>query len=199
MGLQPPTLSPPTALIGGVAAAVAAGLAMALVRWALVVRTVPERMMEWLLLFVPLDIFEAGLLRLGFDAKLYALYAAFGVTLSLLAALGTLVLLRRWSLGVILAIGVGLWLFVMLVILPLTGAGAFALELIDGTRANIGGYLAVALVYAAILAAASAWLTHDSPPASSTSTILTTAPSRRAALLLFGGALTSYLATLVMV
>jgi hypothetical protein len=62
-----------TAAIGGVAAAVAAGVAMALLRWTLLVRTVPERVMEWVLLFVPLDLFEAGLLRLGFDAKRYAL------------------------------------------------------------------------------------------------------------------------------
>ena len=123
MSSQPPSPSLRTALIGGVAAAVAAGAAMALVRWTLVVRTVPERMMEWLLMFVPLDVFEAGLMRLGFDAKRYALYAAIGATLILLAALGTLVLRRRWSVGIILAIGLGLWLFVMLIILPLTGAG----------------------------------------------------------------------------
>ena len=42
--------------------------------------------MEWALLFVPLDLFEAGLLRLGFDTKRYALYAA---------VLGTLVLITR--------------------------------------------------------------------------------------------------------
>jgi DMSO/TMAO reductase YedYZ molybdopterin-dependent catalytic subunit len=203
MRLRPPSPFLRSAMIGGAAAALAAGLAMAFVRWTLVVRSVPERMMEWLLLFVPLDVFEAGLMWLGFDAKRYALYAAIGVTLLLLAALGTLVLARRWSLGIILGIGFGLWLFVMLVILPLTGAGAFATGLLNGTRANIGGYLVVALVYAAALAAASALITGDSPtvtpPTTTPATLLTTTPSRRGALLMFGGALTSYVAALVLV
>src|SRR5947209_3662527 len=101
--------SPPlrTALLGGAGAALAAGAAMALVRWALLVRTVPERLLEWFLLFVPLDVFEAGIIRLGFDAKRYALYLAIGATLALLAALGTLVLRRRWPLRIILAIALG--------------------------------------------------------------------------------------------
>src|SRR5919202_1062203 len=76
-------------LIGGTAAALAAGAAMALVRWALLVRTVPERVLEWLLLFVPLDLFEAGLLRFGFEAKRYALFATILAVLAALAALGT--------------------------------------------------------------------------------------------------------------
>src|SRR5215212_6960748 len=127
-------------IVGGLSAAMAAVLGMVLVRWALLVRTVPERVMEWVLLFVPLDLFQAGIIRFGFDAKRYALYASFAATLALLAALGAFVLWRRSSIGAIVATGVGLWLFIMLVILPLTGAGVFALGLLDGTRANIGGY-----------------------------------------------------------
>jgi hypothetical protein len=46
-------------------------------RYAFQVRTVPERVMEWLLLFVPLDVFEAGIRRFVFDAKRYTLAAAF--------------------------------------------------------------------------------------------------------------------------
>jgi DMSO/TMAO reductase YedYZ molybdopterin-dependent catalytic subunit len=172
---------------------------MAVVRWALVVRTVPERLMEWVLLFVPLDLFEAGLLRLGFDAKRYALYAAIAGTLLGLAALGGLALRRRWSLGAMVALGFGLWLVVMLVILPLTGAGPFALALLDGTRANTGGYFVVALVYTAALAAASALIRGDPPPPATPRAVWTSGPSRRTALLLAGGALTSYLATLAMV
>jgi transposase len=152
------------AVIGGAAAAMAAGVAMAVVRWALLVRTVPERVMEGLLLLVPLDLFELGLLGLGIDAKRYALYGAIAGTLVVLGALGTLVLRRRWPTGAILALGLGLWLFVMLVLLPLTSAGVFAMGLLDGTRANVGGYLTVALVYAATLAAASA-LIGGPPPA----------------------------------
>jgi hypothetical protein len=33
------------------------------------VRSLPERLLEWLLLFVPLDVFESLLQRFGFDAK----------------------------------------------------------------------------------------------------------------------------------
>ena len=54
---------------GGPAAAGIAGLVLLVMRSTLQVRTVPERVLEWMLLFVPLDVFEAGLRRFGFDAK----------------------------------------------------------------------------------------------------------------------------------
>ena len=37
------------------------------------IRSLPERVMEWLLLFVPLDLFERGLGQFGADAKSFAL------------------------------------------------------------------------------------------------------------------------------
>ncbi len=37
------------------------------------IRALPERVMEWLLLFVPLDLFELGLQRFGSSAKDVAL------------------------------------------------------------------------------------------------------------------------------
>jgi Oxidoreductase molybdopterin binding domain len=49
-------------LVGGLATAVAL-LLQALIRDVWQIRTVPERVMEWLLLFVPLSLFERGLLR----------------------------------------------------------------------------------------------------------------------------------------
>ena len=64
------------ALLGGAVAAAAGGLTMLLLRSAVQVRTLPERLLEWLLLYVPLDLFEKGLQQFGFDAKRYALYAA---------------------------------------------------------------------------------------------------------------------------
>jgi hypothetical protein len=194
---EPPSLC--AALVGGAAAAIAAGVAMAIVRWALLVRSVPERVMEWLLLFVPLDLFEAGLLRVGSDAKRYALYASIVGVLAVLGALGTLALWRRWSTAAIMALSLGLWLFVMLIILPLTGAGVFAIELLDGTRANVGSYFAVALVYAAALAVASQRIHGAPPPARNRTALWTSVPSRRTALVILGGALTSYLATLAVV
>ena len=67
---EPP--SAPAALLGGLAAALTAGAAMAVLRTTLQVRTIPERVMEWALLFVPPELFEAGLQRFGFEAKRYA-------------------------------------------------------------------------------------------------------------------------------
>jgi DMSO/TMAO reductase YedYZ molybdopterin-dependent catalytic subunit len=121
-------------------------------RSTLQVRTVPERILEWMLLFVPLDVFEAGLRRFGFDAKRYALGATVAGTLLLLAALGALALRRRWPDAGLVGLAGALWLFVMGVVMPLTSAGLFAVALVDGTAAAVGGYLVAALVYAAVLA-----------------------------------------------
>ena len=139
-------------LLGGLAAAGIAGLVLLVMRSTLQVRTVPERFLEWMLLFVPLDVFEAGLRRFGFDAKRYALYGTILGALVLLAALGALALRRRWSVGALLGLGMGLWLVVMLVVMPLTSAGPFAVALVNGTTAAVGGYLVAALVYAGVLA-----------------------------------------------
>jgi DMSO/TMAO reductase YedYZ molybdopterin-dependent catalytic subunit len=127
---------------------------MLLLRSALQVRSMPERLMEWLLLFVPPDTFEDLLRRFGFDAKRYALDCAILAMLVVLAGLGYLVLRRGWTVPAIGGVGLGLWLFVMLVIMPLTSAGLFAMDLLDGKRAAIGGYLALGLTYASVLAIA---------------------------------------------
>jgi hypothetical protein len=141
---------------GGLAAAGVAWAAMRLVRAAFQVRTLPERLLEWALLFVPLDLFEAGLRRFGFQAKQYALAATAAAVLALLVALGALALRRRWSGRALAALGLGVWLVTMAGVMPLTGAGFFAADLIRGTGAAVAGYLAVALAYAAALAAARA-------------------------------------------
>jgi DMSO/TMAO reductase YedYZ molybdopterin-dependent catalytic subunit len=125
------------------------------------VRTIPERMMEWALLVTPPELFEAALLRFGFDAKRLALYGAVAVMLVLLAGIGAVPLWQRWPIRAILALGLGLWLLVMTVIMPLTSAGFFAIELIDGTKATVGGYLAVALAYAGAIALVRALVQDD--------------------------------------
>jgi hypothetical protein len=150
---RPPVL---VALGGGLAAAGVAWATMRLVRSAFQVRTVPERLMEWALLFVPLDLFEAGLRRFGFEAKQYALAGAVAAVLVLLAALGAVVLRRGWSGPALGALGLGLWLVTMAGVMPLTGAGLFATDLIRGTGAAIAGHLTVALAYAGALAMARA-------------------------------------------
>src|SRR5919199_4068335 len=82
------------AVMGGSLAALLAGGGMLVLRSVLQVRTVPERVMEWLLLFVPLGVFEALLQRFGFAAKRYALSAAVVGMLVLLAGLGYVILHR---------------------------------------------------------------------------------------------------------
>jgi hypothetical protein len=145
-------------LAGGLLAAVVSVASMLGVRWLLHVRTIPERLMEWFLLFVPLEVFEAGIQRFGFDAKRYALYGAFAGMLAALTGVGTVALSRRWPVPALALLSTGLWLFVMVALLPLTGAGVFALDLLDGTKAAIGGYFAVSLTYAASAAARSSTL-----------------------------------------
>jgi DMSO/TMAO reductase YedYZ molybdopterin-dependent catalytic subunit len=186
------------AAVGGILAALLAGIGMLFLRSALQVRTVPERVMEWLLLFIPLGTFEAILQRFGFDAKRYALGLAVAVTLVLLALLGYVILRRRWSIWAIAAMGVGLWLGIMLVVMPVTAAGFFAMDLLDGKRSTIGGYLAICLTYAATLGV-TRLLMHphaladrfSGQPHRATPDLA----ARRAAFGLVGGAAVAYLVT----
>src|SRR5687768_4240300 len=66
----------PLALLGGLLATAAAGGVMLYLRSEAQVRSVPERLLEAMLLFVPPDVFEAGIQRFGFDAKRYGLVGA---------------------------------------------------------------------------------------------------------------------------
>ena len=77
---------------GGLAAALVAWAGMWALRSTLQVRTLPERLMAWLLVFIPPNLFEAGLRQFGFDAKHYAL---FGAIVAMLALLTALVLVAR--------------------------------------------------------------------------------------------------------
>jgi len=155
--LEAPEPGRATALLGGGLAALVAGLGMLVLRSGLEVRSIPERLMEWLLLFVPLDVFEMLLQRFGFDAKRYALEVAVVVMLAALGAIGYAVLRSGLRTVWLPLVGLGFWLVVMLVIMPLTAAGVFAMNLEDGKRGVIGGYLAIGLSYAGVLAAARAW------------------------------------------
>jgi DMSO/TMAO reductase YedYZ molybdopterin-dependent catalytic subunit len=153
------------AVLGGLLSAGLAGLVLALLRSTLQVRTVPERLLEWLLLLVSPEQLEAGLQRFGFDAKQYALQGVTLVTLAAAAALGAGVLARGWSAWRLLALGPGLWLALMLIVLPLSGAGVFATALVEGTLTTDLGYLAVTLTYAAGLVLARAGLESAAAPA----------------------------------
>ena len=115
------------------------------------IRTLPERVMEWLLLFVPLDLFERGLASFGADAKVIALYGTtLGMALVLIAA-GAMALRAGWSSWRLLLVGVALWLLTMLVIMPITGAGFFATRLLVTAALTDSGYVLVFVGYASVL------------------------------------------------
>jgi len=181
-------------LFGGAVTAAAGGLTMLLLRSAVQLRTLPERLLEWLLLYVPLDLFEKGLQQFGFDAKRYALYATALGLLAAVTALATAVLIRRWTNLQILALGAGLWLAIMLFILPLTGAGVFATGLIDGTWPAVLGYFAVCLVFAAALIVVRVMLALSSPE----TYISRPRPGRRAVVVALGSALVALVSTYVL-
>jgi DMSO/TMAO reductase YedYZ molybdopterin-dependent catalytic subunit len=149
-------------LVAGAGAAVLSGLSMWLLRGTLMVRSVPERVLEWSLLFVPLDVFEAGLQQFGFSAKRYALYLGVLLMLGVLTFIGAFVLRQRWPIVGLLGLGVGLWLFTMVVVMPITSAGFFATALLDGARSTILGYLAGGLLWSAVLIVARAFFVADS-------------------------------------
>src|SRR5262245_53659343 len=86
-----------TALVGSLFGALVVGASMLLLRSTLQVRSVPERLVEWLLLFVPPSLLEAVLQQFGFDAKRYALFLATTAALALFALLGYVALRGRWS------------------------------------------------------------------------------------------------------
>jgi DMSO/TMAO reductase YedYZ molybdopterin-dependent catalytic subunit len=198
MLLQARKVGDEMSLLGGFFAAALAAIGMAILRSTLQVRSIPERVMEWMLLFIPPALFETAIQRFGFDAKRYALYGAIIGMLAVLAFLGSVALRERWSSWALLALGLGLWLFTMVVIMPLTGAGFFAVMLIDGTRAASLGYLAVGLTYAATLSAFRAVLPdEDYIPWMVETTREARKASRRSAIILASGAVASFVVTFV--
>jgi DMSO/TMAO reductase YedYZ molybdopterin-dependent catalytic subunit len=165
---------------------------MLLLRSTVGVRSIPERLMEWLLLFVPPGMFETMLQRFGFDAKRYGLDAAVLVILGLLAWLGYEALHRRWRLAILVGLGPAAWLAIMLVVMPLTSAGPFASALPEGAAAAILGYLAISLAYAAVLAFARTWIDVDGDPDRALDVPVN---QRRALLAAMGGTVAAFAAT----
>lgn len=138
----------------GITSLVAAALAMGLMFWARAafqVRTLPERLMEWLLLFVPLDAFAQGIQDFGPQAKVFALYGGIVVMSAALFGLGLLALRRRWPGTAILGLALALFVVAMAGIMPLTGAGFFASDLFQHPALVNGVYLGMALAYATVL------------------------------------------------
>ncbi|MDQ6669644.1 MAG: hypothetical protein M3069_02580, partial [Chloroflexota bacterium] len=115
------------------------------------IRTLPERVEEWLLLFVPLDLFERALQQLGSNAKEVALATTVAGMLALLFGLGVLALRADWSSWRLLGLALGLWLLALAVVMPITGAGMFATRLLISPLLVDAGYLVVFLGYACVL------------------------------------------------
>lgn len=141
---------PASAAVASTATA-AALLVMFWTRSAFQIRTLPERVMEWALLFVSPDALEAGIGRFGFEAKVYALYAAVGGMALILIGVGTVVLAKARSPWTLWALGPALYLFAMAVIMPVTGAGLFASELFQDPWLVNACYLGIAFSYASLL------------------------------------------------
>ena len=138
----------------GITSLVATALAMGLMFWArsaFQVRTLPERLMEWLLLFVPLDAFAQGIQDFGPQAKVFALYGGIVVMSAALFGLGLLALRRRWPGTAILGLALALFVVAMAGIVPLTGGGFFASDLFQHPMLVNGVYLGMALAYATVL------------------------------------------------
>jgi hypothetical protein len=134
----PRRMSWPASLAVSLAATAVALRLMFWARTAFQIRTLPERVMEWALLFVPLAAFEKGVQELGPQAKEIAL--------------GALALRWSWPGWAVLGLGPFLWLVAMGVIMPMTGAGLFARDLLAQNVPLVNAsYLGVALAYATIL------------------------------------------------
>src|SRR5262245_1011935 len=139
-------------LIGFVATAVAVRL-QGVLRDLWQIRTLPERVMEWLLLYLPLDLFERSLQQLGAQAKDIALAGTITGMATLLLLLGTSVVHAGWSSWRLLAIGPALWLVAMAIIQPVTGGGFFAVGLLQPPLLINAAYLMMFLSYASVLIA----------------------------------------------
>jgi DMSO/TMAO reductase YedYZ molybdopterin-dependent catalytic subunit len=139
-----------------VIASLATGVAMLLqnvLRSVWQIRGLPERVEEWFLEFVPLDLFEQGLARFGADAKEIALNGTVtGMALALLI-IGALVVHAGWRSWLLLGLGLAMWLLTMLVVMPVTGAGLFASGLLIAPALTDSGYLLMFVAYATVLAA----------------------------------------------
>lgn len=180
------------------AAAVAVLLIQNLVRVTWQVRTLPERVMEWLLVFVPLDLFERGLQRLGGNAKEVALIVTQGGMAALLVLVGAAALHAGWSGWRLLGLGLGLWLVAMGVVMPVTGGGLFGTGLPLSPALTNAVYGLVFLGYASVLQIGAMWARRARPlpprglPASGQPAALPFGPDRRALLASVLGAMFAY-------
>ncbi len=140
-------------LVAAVVVSLASSLAtLFLMQWArgaYQIRTLPERLMEWSLLFMSSEQFEAGIARFGTSAKTLALGGFTIGTVAVLLGLGVVAV--RAGVTAILLTSAGLWLFAMAVVMPLTGGGFFGSSLLADVPLTNVSYLTLAAVYGATL------------------------------------------------
>jgi DMSO/TMAO reductase YedYZ molybdopterin-dependent catalytic subunit len=115
------------------------------------VRTLPERMLEYVLLFITPENFEKGLAALGEQAKVVGLYMATAIMGLILLGLGLVAIGRHWSAVTVAALAPLLYLVAMAGIMPLTGGGVFASAPFQNTGLVNAVYATVALIYATVL------------------------------------------------
>src|SRR5579884_537279 len=155
--MDEPTAARPSWVWSIAAGVLASAVAMGLMGWArsaFQVRTLQERAMEWALLFIPTDLFEQGLQRYGANAKVIAVTLAMWLIALVLAVLGALAV-RRGARAVI-GTAVGLWLFAMAVVMPITGVGFFATGLFQDVGLTNASFALLALAYMTVLLGARA-------------------------------------------
>src|SRR4051812_18019044 len=87
------------------------------------IRSLPERVMEWTLLFIPLDLFERGIQRFGPGAKELALVGNIVGMAATLTLVGYLLLRSGASGPIAFGASIAFWLFAMAVVMPVTGGG----------------------------------------------------------------------------
>ncbi|MFN0072764.1 MAG: hypothetical protein ACKVVP_14870 [Chloroflexota bacterium] len=115
------------------------------------IRSIPERVMEWTLLFIPLDLFERAIQQFGPSAKELALTGSVVGMAVMLTLLGYGLLRRVMNGSVILGASVALWLVVMGVVMPITGGGIFGTALFQSPLLVSVAFLSIFLAYGATL------------------------------------------------
>ena len=171
-------ISRPIAVLSGI---LSTGVAIGLMFWARAayqIRTLPERVMEWLLLFVPTSLFEKGLQTFGANAKDLALYGAY-IVMALLLFVLAIFAVRRSITSIVLA-SAALWLFAMAVVMPVTGAGFFATGLLQDVLLTNLSYLGIAFAYATVLLLVRVPLVAGSPKSGATASSANDSVARRA-------------------
>ena len=183
------------AMWSALATLVAVGLQFAL-RGAFQVRTLPERMMEWLLLYVPIDAFASGIQSLGPMAKVLALYGSAAAMAAALFGLGLLALRRGWPPVGVIGLSAALFLVAMVGFMPLTGGGVFGLALQQHPLLVNGVYACIALAYGTVLLSRMATMrgVTAEPPAEPASSMAGPVYARRAAALSAAGTGVAYVA-----